>query len=430
MSKKVKWSIADVTALVIVLIDGLGAMKRDNKSIEVRIEPIEQHNLITSITTNDQIHPQTKMDISSDMSGKITQLSMKENQIISKEQFLLQIDQKQTTTMISHTKTSMTTTHTQATQTKTNLIQSERSLERTAALQKANAQLISAEQMEVLRTSVDVNKALMEASGHSVEQTAAALRDAHSTMSKTTIYAPMANHVTRLIIEQNETAVPDTFNKDATTLLTISDISILETKVKMDETDIARISIDNSTIVQIDAFPDTTFVDHISKISNSSVHDATMQQNANQAVDYEVTIQLVNAPSETHPDFSATTKVITDTHKHMLSIPIIALTIRENENLTKGDTAVGLDRPQPTKDIEKKNVENVFVINTNNKMTFRPVKVGIAGEKHFEVLTGLKKDEKIVTGTYQAIRELKDGTLVQTTKTPDTNTKTKQVAKS
>jgi len=237
----------------------------------------------------------------------------------------------------------------------------------------------------------------------------------------------MAGRVTRLVVEKGETAVPGTFNKDAATLLTISDMSVLETKVKVDETDVARISIGDSAVVQIDAFPDTTFVGRVSKISNSSVRGAAVQQSADQAVDYEVTIQLMNAPAETRPDFSATAKVITDTRKTVLSIPIIALTVRENEELAKGDTAVGLGRPKPSKDVGKKDVEGVFVVGSDNKVTFRPVKVGIAGEKHFEVLSGLKAGDKIVAGTYQAIRELKDGTLVRATKAPDT--KTKQVAK-
>ena len=150
---------------------------------------------------------------------------------------------------------------------------------------------------------------------------------------------------------------------------------------------------------------------------------------ADQAVDYEVTIQLVNAPSETRPDFSATAKVITDTRKNKLSIPIIALTVRENEAISAGDTAVGLGQKKAAKDIEKKDVEGVFIVGPDNKVTFRPVKVGIAGEKHFEVISGLKAGEKIVAGTYQAIRELKDGALVRSTKVPDKDNKTKAVAK-
>jgi HlyD family secretion protein len=423
MTKRVKWSIAGVTGLVVVLVAVLGAAKRGNKAVEVRIEPVEQRDLVASVTASGQVRPQTKVDVASDVAGKITRLSVREGQMVSRGQFLLQIDPEQATAMVSRAEAAMAAARAQAAQARANYIQSQKSLERTEAMRKTNAQLVSAEQMEQLQTAVEVNKALVEAAGHSVEQTAAALRDARSSLSKTTLYAPMSGRVTRLVVEQGETAVPGTFNKDAATLLTISDMTVLETKVKVDETDVARISIGDSAVVQIDAFPDTTFIGRVTRISNSSVRTA-VTQSADQAVDYEVTIQLMNAPEETRPDFSATAKVVTDTRKSVLSIPIIALTVRENENLASGDTAVGLGRPKPTKEVGKKDVEGVFVVGTDNKVTFRPVRVGIAGEKHFEVMSGLKQGEKIVAGTYQAIRELKDGTLVRSAKVADTKTKT------
>ena len=426
MTKKTKLSIFGVIGVVVVAVVALGASKRGSKATEVRIEPVEKRDLVASVTASGQVRPQTKVDVSSDVTGKITRLSVKEGQMVAKGEFLLQIDPDQAQAMVLRAEAAVASAKAQNAQAKANLIQSQKSYERTLAMKTANAQLVSDEQLEQLKTSTEVNQALVEASGHQVEQAQAALKDSKSALGKTTLYAPMSGRVTRLNVEAGETAIMGTLNKDAATLLTISDMSILETKVKVDETDVARISIGDSAVVQIDAFPDTTFVGRVSKISNSSVRGAAVQS-ADQAVDYEVTIQLVNAPAETRPDFSATAKVITDTRKNVLSIPIIALTVRENEELAKGDTAVGLGRPKPAKDIEKKDVEGVFIVGTDNKVTFRPVKVGIAGEKHFEVLTGLKGSEKIVAGTYQAIRELKDGALVRAAKIPDT--KSKQVAK-
>jgi HlyD family secretion protein len=432
MTKKMKMTIAGVATVAIIAVVSLGAAKKSNKSVEVRVEPVEKRDLIASVTASGQVRPQTKVDVASDVAGKIMRLAVKEGQMVKRGDFLLQIDPEQADAMVSRAEAAMAATQAQNAQAKANLIQSERSYERLAAMKKANAQLVSDEQLEQAKTQFDVNKALVEASGHSVEQARAALRDARSARSKTTLYAPMAGRVTRLVVELGETAVPGTFNKDAATLLTISDMSVLETKVKVDETDVARISIGDSAVVQIDAFPDTTFVGRVSKISNSSVRGAAVQQSADQAVDYEVTIQLMNAPVETRPDFSATAKVITDTRQNVMSIPIIALTVRENENLIPGDTAVGLGRPKPSKDVGKKDVEGVFVVGADNKVTFRPVRVGIAGEKHFEVMSGLKEGDKIVAGTYQAIRELKDGTIIRAAKTDSTNTKTKtkQVAAS
>jgi len=426
MTKKAKLSIGGAVVLIVGVVAVMGAAKRSNKATEVRIEPVDNRDLVASVTASGQVRPQTKVDVSSDVTGKITALAVKEGQMVNKGQFLLQIDQEQPAAVVLRSEAAVASARAQNAQAKANLIQSQRAYERTLKMREANAQLVSDEQMEQLKTSTEVNQALVEASGHQVEQAQAALKDARSALSKTTLYAPMAGRVTRLNVEAGETAIMGTLNRDAATLLTISDMSVLETKVKVDETDVARISIGDSAVVQIDAFPDTTFVGRVSKISNSSVRGAAVQS-ADQAVDYEVTIQLVNAPSETRPDFSATAKVITDSRKNVLSIPIIALTVRENEALASGDTAVGLGRPKAAKDIEKKDVEGVFIVGTDNKVTFRPVKVGIAGEKHFEVLSGLKQGEKIVAGTYQAIRELKDGALVRAAKTADT--KSKQVAK-
>src|SRR5215218_106812 len=420
MSKRVKWSVAGGVLLVIVAIGGLTAMKGKNKPVEVRTEQVQPRDLVASVTASGQVRPQTKVDLSSDITGKIVRLAVKEGQIVTQGQFLLQIDPQQQEAAVQRVEAALASSRAQMAQAQANLLQAEKSYERTAQIKKANPQLISDENLEQLRTSVDVNQALFQAARHQVDQSLAAVRDARSSLGKTTIYAPMSGRVTRLNVENGETAIMGTLNKDAATLLTIADMSVLETKVKVDETDVARISIGDSAVIQIDAFPDTTFIGRVTKISNSAVKTVAQQQaNTDQAVDYEVTIQLVNTPTETRPDFSATAKIITDARRNVISIPIIALTVRENEALAKEDTAVGLGKPKPKKEVGKKDVEGVFVVAADSKVTFRPVKVGIAGEKYFEIVGGLKEKEKIVAGTYQAIRDLKDGALVKPMKEKD-----------
>jgi HlyD family secretion protein len=415
MGKKSKLAIGIVVIVAAGSVLGMSAAKRGNKAVEVRMEAVQKRDLVASVTASGQVRPQTKVDVASDVSGKITKLSVKEGQIVTLGQFLLQIDQAQAEAAVQRSEAVLASSKAQLAQSQANLEQAKKSFERSASIKKTNPQLMSDEALEQLRTAVDVNTALADAAKHAVDQATASLNDAKSSLSKTTIFAPMAGRVTRLAVEQGETAVPGTFNKDAATLLTISDMSVLETRVKVDETDVARIKVGDSAQVQIDAFPDTTFIGRVTKISNSSVK-AAAAASTDQAVDYEVTIQLLNAPKETRPDFSATAKIITDSRTNVLSVPIIALTVRENQAMQQGDTAVGLGKARPAKEIGKKDVEGVFVVGTDNKVTFRPVKVGIAGEKHFEILGGLKDGEKIVAGTYQAIRELKDGALVRETK--------------
>jgi HlyD family secretion protein len=412
MTKRTKWSLFGVAAVAIVLIGGLSAANRGSKGTLVRVEAVEKRDLVASVTASGQVRPQMKVDVASDITGRIIRLAVREGQMVTQGQFLLQIDPDQAKAAVDRAGAALSAARAQAAQARANLLQAERNYQRTSEIRKTNAQLVAEEQLEQLRTQVEVNRALAEAAQHQVEQAQAALNDARTSLGKTTVYAPMSGRITRLNVEAGETAIMGTLNKDAATLLTISDMTVLETKVKVDETDVARINVGDSAVVQIDAFPDTTFLGRVTRISNSSVRSAGMPS-ADQAVDYEVVIELINAPAETRPDFSATAKIITAQRAQVLSIPIIALTVREDSAFASADTAVGLGRPRPAKEVGKRDVEGVFVVGTDGKVSFRPVKVGIAGEKHFEVLSGIEAGDRIVAGTYQAIRELKDGALVR-----------------
>jgi HlyD family secretion protein len=430
MTRRAKWSIAGGITLVLVIAGAAIAATRAPKRVEVRIEPVIRRDLVASVTASGQIQPHTKVDMSADISGRIITLAVKEGQTVSKGQLLVQIDPATYQAAVERSQAALSAAKAQAIQAQANEQQASRTYDRSAQIKKTNAQLISDEQLEQLRTTLDVARATSQAAQFQVEQAAAALRDDESNLSKTTIRAPMSGKITRLIVEQGETAIQGTLNKDAATLLTISDMSVLETKVKVDETDVAHIQLGDSAIVQFDAFPDTTFRGRVTKIANSSMKTPGAVSNAtstDQAVDYEVTIQLLNPPADSRPDFSATAKVITDTRAHVLSIPIIALTVRENEKVMNGDSAVTLGRAAPVKEVGKRDVEGVFVVGANDRVTFRPVKVGIAGDKYFEVESGLREDDRIVGGTYQAIRELKDSALVRQAK-PDSGSASKAKA--
>ena len=417
MSRKTKWGIGVGLLLVAGAWVGVSAAKRGNQGTEVRMEEVARRDLVASVTASGQVEPRTKVDLTADISGRIVRLAVKEGQLVSRGQFLLEIDPVQYQAGVQRAEAGLAAARAQEAQARANVVQSRSNLARSEEIRKANPTLVSAEQLEQLKTAVEVNEALYQSARHNVEQSAASLRDARSSLSKTVILAPMAGRVTRLNVELGETAVPGTFNMDAATLLTIADMSVLETKIKVDETDVARISLGDSAMVEIDAFPDTSFAGRVVEISNSSIKLATGgPQGQDQAVDYEVTVQLMNPPTETRPDFSATAKIVTDTRQNVLAVPIIALTVREHETSKAGDSAaIALGR-EPTKQVGQRDVEGVFVVSKDNKVSFRPVRVGIAGEEYFEIIDGLQPGEKIVAGSYQAIRELKDGAAVREAK--------------
>ncbi|MEX1187402.1 MAG: efflux RND transporter periplasmic adaptor subunit [Gemmatimonadaceae bacterium] len=415
MSKRKKWSILAGAGVLVVAIGGIAAVKGGDKATEVRIEPVERRDLVASVTASGQVQPRKKVDVSADITGRIVRLAVREGDRVTKGQFLLEIDPSNYIAESERSAAAVASSQANLRQARTSLAQARRNYERMAELKRANPTLISEEQVEQLRTQVEVSEASAQASSHAVAQAAAALRDARSRLAKTTIVAPMTGQVTRLVVEEGETAIQGTLSRDAATLLTIADMSVLEVKVKVDETDVSTISIGDSAVIQIDAFVDTTFRGRVVEISNSSLRapGGATAASADQAIDYEVTVELLNAPPTTRPDFSATAKIITETRIKALSIPIIALTVREDTTDRTADTVTTLGRPQPKVQVGKRDVEGVFVVGSDNKVTFRAVRVGIAGERYFEVLSGLRENEKIVGGTYQAIRDLKDGRTVK-----------------
>lgn len=420
MKKRTKTIVAAVAVGVVAVIGITAAAKGRNKAVEVKIDTVQPRDLVASVTASGQVQPHTKVDVASDITGRITRLAVKEGDIVSKGQFLLEVDPSQYEAAVGRNVAAVASSGAQVEQAKANLEQAKHTYERTVELKRRNPTLVSDEQIDQLKTTVAVNQAMYENATHGVAQAQAALRDAQSSLRKTTIVAPISGRVTRLNVEQGETAIMGTLNKDAATLLTISDMSDLETKVKVNETDVAHIKTGDSSEVDIDAFPDTTFRGIVTEISNSALQSAAATSaagQADQAVNYYVTVRLLDPPAETRPDFSATAKIITDTRKRTLAIPIIALTVRENAPVGGGDSARTQGKT-PAREVGKKDVDGVFVVGSDNKVTFRPVKVGIAGEQYFEVLSGLKGGEKIVAGTYQAIRELKDGATVRAAKAP------------
>jgi HlyD family secretion protein len=420
MTRRGKAITAGVLAVTIVGVLVLAAFKRGDKAVEVRLEKVQKRDLVAYVTASGQVQPHTKVDVASDVSGRIVKLSVKEGDMVKKGQFLLQIDPATYQADVQRGAAGVASARADLARAKANLEQSQSALRRSSEIVKQNPALISAAEIEQLKTTVDVNNALYQAALHTVDQMNAALQNSQSSLAKTTILAPMDGRITRLAVQQGETAVPGTFSKDQALLLTISDMGTLETKVKVDETDVARLHVGDTAQVLIDAFPDTTFRGRVTEIAHSAVTAGTTSAgSSDQAVDYEVRVQLLDPPMDTRPDFSATAKIVWDSRKSVLSIPIIALTVREHEANENRDSAAVVLGKKATKNIAQKDVEGVFVVGKDSRVVFRPVKVGIPGEEYFEVLSGLQEGETVVAGSYQAIRTLHDSTVVKEAKKDD-----------
>ncbi len=409
MSKRNKVLVGVGAAALLVGIVVISAGARRDRGQEVRFEKVSRRDLVAVVTASGKIQPKKKVDISADITGRITKITVREGDVVTQGQLLLQIEPTVYQANLQQAEATMASAAAAAVQAQANRDQAERALRRTKELRTQNPNLVPPEQLEQAQTAFDVAAANLTAAQHQVDQARAGVRFARDNLRKTTLVAPMSGRVTRLPVEAGEVAVPSTFSKDIGLLMTISDLSVIQAKVKVDETDVVRVHLGDSVEVSIDAFPDTTFTGRVTKVSNSSVLNAaqTATGQNDRAVDYEVEVTLNKPPVDTRPDLSATARIVTDTRKQALAIPIIALTVRENKAVS---TEV---RPVDTAGTrKKKETEGVFVVK-DGIATFRAAKVGIAGDEYFEVLGGLKDGETIVAGPYQAIRDLKDGARVR-----------------
>ncbi len=419
MSTRGKVILIVAGVIVMAAFVRLSVGKRGQGSVQVKLETVGRRDLVSIVTASGKIEPKKSVDILSDIMGRIVALPVKEGDYVQKGQLLVSIDPTQYQAGVERAQAGVASAQANVAQARANLDQATRAYTRARDVRAQNAQLISQESLEQLQTQQEVATANLDAAQRTVDQAQATLRDAQDQLKKTTILSPISGQVTRLSVEEGEVAVPGTFSRATGLLMTVSDMSVIEAWVNVDETDVVRIHLGDSVSVSIDAMPDTSFPGRVTKIANSSVAGGTAStsglQTAQQAVDFEVRVQLDRPPRNLRPDLSSTAHIITDTRRQALSVPIIALTVREPTADTTAKSGPHFEVAKDTSQAHRaKEIEGVFVVDTVTKIAhFKPVKVGIAGDEYFEVLNGLKGGEVIVAGTYQAIKDLKDGSKVK-----------------
>ena len=419
MSRRTKLSL--IIGFVVVGVGGviaLSAAKKANRATEVRLEAVAARDLVATVTASGRIEAKRSVDVTADITGRITDIGVKEGDLVRQGQYLLQIDPSQYRAELSRAQALLASSEAGLVQARANKDQAQRSLDRAKELQRSGNSLISAEQVEQAQTAFDVSVANYNSALAQTNQARAGVQTAQTDLGRTRLFAPIAGRVVRLPVEVGEVAVPGTFSRDNALLMTIADLSVVLAKVRVDETDVIKLSSRDSVQVTIDAYPDTTFTGRVTMISNSAqlTSGQLASAQATQAVDFDVEITLDHPPADIRPDLSATAKIVTDVRKGALAIPIIALTVRQHAGMPGTDAPVqapmGGSAGAKPDSAKPKEAEGVFLVH-NGVATFKPVKVGIAGEEYFEVVSGLAAGDTIVAGTYQAIRDLKDSSRVR-----------------
>src|SRR6185295_3157784 len=260
-----------------------------------------------------------------------------------------------------------------------------------------------------------------------IAQERATLESARYDLSKNTIASPIDGIVTRRNIQEGETAVIGTMNNAGTVLLTLADMSVIQAEVEVDETNIPSVQLGQKAKITIDALPDKTFKGHVSEIGNSPIQaaGAAAQNTSTQATNFKVVVILDEPVPSVRPGFTCTADITTATRKEVTAVPIPAVAVRElvydangqvvkepktdKRRKTPEPVAVAAElKPGQT----RKETEGVFVVRAG-KAEFVPIKMGIAGDKYFEVLGGLKGGDEVITGPYNSVRGMTDGDLVK-----------------
>ncbi len=411
MSKKKKIVIG------ILVVGGIAALayaatQRDSRGVvEVRVETVETRDLVAQVSATGHIEPKTQIDITTDVAGRIIQLPVEEGQDVREGDLLLQIDPAQFRAAVNRAEAALSQARAAEAQQRAAYQQAQRDADRFVALRERGTDYVTAIEVEQAVTDAEVQMRLWEAADHAVEQARANLEQAQDQLSKTTIRAPMSGRITRLNVERGETAIVGTMNNPGSLLLTVADLSVMEAVIEIDETDVPDIAIGDSAWVEVDAFPNRRFAGVVTKIGNSSIvpiNPATTGT-SNQAIDFEVRITLADPPQGIRPDLSATADIITDTRKGVPAIPITALTLLDADEVERIPNE---NLPASERRTSARDVEGVFVVE-GDIARFHPVEVGIAGENYFEVLSGVEPGTVVVSGSFQAIRDLRDGDRIK-----------------
>jgi HlyD family secretion protein len=408
--------IAVAVAVAVLIIVNLKA--REKRALAVQTEEVAKRDLTMVISASGSVRPKRKVDISASTIGKVTRVAVKEGEVVRKGQFLLQIDPVELETTVARIRAMLEAAKSNEKQAVAQAEQAKNDYERSKTLLEGGHR--TTQEVETAKMNYDVAAARLEGVRQDIAQYRANLESAEHSLKEVTIVAPMSGIVTRRNVEEGEIAIMGTLNNLGTVLLTIADLSTIETEIEVDETEVTHMKIGDRAKVTLDAFPDTSFTGEVTEIGNSPIVSGASA--AQQGVDFKVVVTISGSIPNVRPGLSADAEITVAEAKGALTIPIQSLTARRKRDLkgykaasdtTAADTAkaLGAAKPVPAEPDTAKSgdteVEGVFVVK-DGRARFRDVKVGISSQKYFEVTSGLAAGDKIVTGNFKAIRELKD----------------------
>jgi len=435
--------------LLLLILVAVGIHQSNKGLVTVQTGKAQRQDLASVVSASGEIKPKTYVNIGANAFGKITHLYVKEGDRVKKGQLLAQLENVQSTADVAATKASLDASRTDAVAAEANLNTAKADLNRAIADADRNRldwkraeglfqdALISRAEYESRKMTWQTSeaglaqaearvaqaKAQVDSAERHIVQTDATLTRASDVLQKTVYAAPYAGVITNLPVREGETVVIGIQNAPGSTLMTLADMSVITAEVKVDETDIVNVKLGQPADVTIDAIPKKVFRAIVTEIGNNAIVRSTgvatsQSTSASQeAKDFKVVVTLSDPPEDLRPGLSTTAKITTATRSSVVTIPIQALTVRQQSDLEaaaseKGSVQAAAPQKEASKEKKNEEIQGVFVIR-NKKSEFVPVQTGVAGTTDIEVLGGLKEGDEIVTGSYKVLRTMKPGTSVK-----------------
>lgn len=409
---KKKWiiiSIVSILVISLILLAILGTKK--DEVFLVQTELVTKRNITQVVTATGKIEPEFKVVITPEVSGEIVSLPVKEGQRVKKGDLLVKIKQDQYLAQRDRAIANLSSAKSSLNIQKIQLQRIESDYNRILELYRKG--LSSDAELEAIKAQLETTKAQLQSAESTVQQMEAMVKEANENLAKTTIFSPMDGIVSQLNIKLGERVLGTGFTQGSN-MMTIADLSKMVAVVDVDENDVVLISIGDSAIIKVDAFPGKTFSGIVYEIGNTAKSKGLGTQE--EIVNFEVKIRIIDANDVSlKPGMSANAEIRTETRNNVVAIPIQSVTIRggeeqKEEEKKSEEEFVTVEIPQAQ---EKKAEEGVFIIQ-DGKAKFVKVKTGISDDRFIEIVEGLKGGEEVVTGSYRVIsRELKDGSRVR-----------------
>jgi HlyD family secretion protein len=406
MSKtwKIVIGVAVAAILGVVLMGSIRS--RDKNVAKVTTAKVDKVDLVAKVTANGKIQAQKKVDLSALVMGQVVNLAVKEGDQVKKGQLLLQIDKAQLAAGVAGAEASLAAMRNDLQGARANAAQAKSEYER--ARQNFNAKILSEADLQKAKSVWDASEANVSALEERLRSTGASLTASRDSLSKTTVVAPLAGVVTALPIKEGEVTVIGTMNNAGTQLLTISDMSLVEAVMMVDETSVPQVKIGQTANLNIDAYPGRTFKGTVTDVGSSPIMkndpDLLSLTANSEAINFKVRIRLEDPPATIRPGFSVTADIVTGKKEGATAIPIQALVVRDVPAKKDAKAKPATGRPQTE--------EGVYVINKDGKLGFSKVETGIAGELMIEVKNGVQPGDQIVTGPFKTLRQVKEGDKV------------------